>query len=154
MRLPGLIRKTSRRTFVLYPTIVGLEHLLSRRRLHPAWSPLLLWGYMQYRLSGNYRTRLGRGGPGLEVPPERIVEEGIYRFTRNPMYLGHLIFMTGLVGLTRSRLAALLLAVNVPWFNRRAQQDEERLHQLFGPEYVAYRDRVPRWLPGAWNRHT
>lgn len=148
MKPADLVTVTSKRTFVLYPALVALEQRLSRRRLHPAWIPLLLWGYLQFRLSGNYRTRFGGGGPGVAVPPERIVEDGIYRYTRNPMYLGHLIFMTGLTGLTRSPLAALVLAVNVPWFDRHARQDEQRLGELFGAEYVTYRDRVPRWLPG------
>ena len=33
---------------------------------------------------------------GMDVPPQRIISQGPYRFTRNPMYLGHLIFMAGL----------------------------------------------------------
>ncbi len=58
--------------------------------------PLLAWGYLQYRLAGRFRTAHGGGGPGINVPPTRIVTEGIYRFTRNPMYLGHMIFFVGL----------------------------------------------------------
>jgi protein-S-isoprenylcysteine O-methyltransferase Ste14 len=57
---------------------------------------LLAWGYLQYHLGGVYRTHNGGGGPGVEIPPDKIVDTGIYGLTRNPMYLGHLIFMTGL----------------------------------------------------------
>jgi len=148
MKLRRLLSSTSKRTFVLYPGLVALEQGLRRRPLHLAWAPLLPWGYLQYRLSGNYRTRKGGGGPGIAVPPERIVDSGLYGYTRNPMYLGHLIFLTGLTGLTRSPMAAFLLAVNLPWFDRHARQDEERLLHLFGADYASYRDRVPRWLPG------
>jgi protein-S-isoprenylcysteine O-methyltransferase Ste14 len=64
------------------------------------------------------------------------------------MYLGHLVFLAGLALTTRSPIAAGALAINVPWFDRHAQRDEERLTELFGEAYTAYRDRVPRWLPG------
>lgn len=146
-KVTQLLTRTPRRTFVVYPLLVGVEQLLTGRRLRPLWSVLLVWGYLQYRLAGNYRTAHGGGGPGITIPPERIVTTGLYRCTRNPMYLGHLIFLAGLTGMTRSPLAAGLLAGNAWWFDRRASGDEEGLVQLFGDEYRAYRDRVPRWLP-------
>ena len=70
------LKSTSRRTFVLYPVLVVVLELIIRRgnlQFQPLGLPLLLWGYLQYRLVGNYRLRLGGGGPGLEVPPDRIV---------------------------------------------------------------------------------
>ena len=43
---------------------------------------------------------------------------------------------------------ALLFLVHVPWFHRRALEDEAQLKSLFGPEYEAYAARVKRWIPG------
>jgi len=37
-------------------------------------------GILQYRLIGNYRSREGGGGPGLSIPPQRLVTGGPYRF--------------------------------------------------------------------------
>lgn len=110
--------------------------------------PLLAWGYLQYRIVGNYRLRLGGGGPGLSVPPERIVEEGPYRWVRNPMYLGHLIFFTGLALALQSWIAAAVLVFHVVWFDRRVREDERHLAELFGDEYRSYCRRVKRWIPG------
>ena len=138
---------TSTRTFVVWPACVALEQAVVRRRLHRRWLVLLAWGYLQYRLAGSYRTRRGGGGPGMSVPPERIVTSGIYAYTRNPMYLGHLIFLAGLALATRSPLAAALFAGHIPWFNARAREDEEVLSARFGRPYERYRRRVPRWLP-------
>ena len=50
-----MIRSTSFRTFVLYPLIViGWELLLhdGSLRIEPWFLPLLVWGYLQYRLIG------------------------------------------------------------------------------------------------------
>jgi protein-S-isoprenylcysteine O-methyltransferase Ste14 len=106
---------------------------------------LLLWGYAQYRWSGLYRTRHGGGGPGLDNPPQRLVTTGIYRYTRNPMYTGHLIFMAGLAVTFQSAAALALLAFHVWWFNRRIADDETHVRALFGTEYDAYARLVKRW---------
>lgn len=84
----------------------------------------------------------------MDVPPERIVEHGPYRYVRNPMYLGHLIFMLGLALTFRSWLAVALLVFHVAWFNRRVIEDEARLEAQFGSVYLDYKARVKRWIPG------
>ena len=150
-RVRRWFKSTSKRTFVVYPVAVIAFELGLRRgalSVHPAGAILLLWGYLQYRLVGMYRVRNGGGGPGLEVPPDRIVAQGPYRYTRNPMYLGHLIFMLGLAVTFSSWLAAALLAFHAVWFHRRVLHDEARLESRFGAPYLAYKARVKRWIPG------
>lgn len=146
-------KSTSNRTFIVYPLLVfAIEFALQGGvpAVVPWALPLLVWGYLQYRLVGNYRLRLGKGGPGVDVPPERIVEQGPYRFVRNPMYLGHLVFILGLALALRSWPAAALFAFHVFWFNRRVLADEARLESLFGAAYLDYKSRVKRWIPGVY----
>ena len=135
---------------MLYPVVLGLFELAIQRG-HLAinwWSvPLLVWGYLQYRLTGRYRRRLGGGGPGTAVPPLRLVVTGPYRYTRNPMYLGHLIFLLGLALTLRSWAGLALFFIQAIWFQRRVAQDEVRLRELFGPDYADYRRHVRRWIP-------
>jgi protein-S-isoprenylcysteine O-methyltransferase Ste14 len=145
------LASTPTRTFVIYPLcVIAFELALHGRHLgFVPWGTLLLvWGYVQYRLVGNYRRRLGGGGPGVSVPPQRIVAQGPYRYVRNPMYLGHLIFLAGLAVTLWSALAAGLFVVNVVWFHRRVLDDEARLRKTFGDQYVDYQARVKRWIPG------
>ena len=145
------LKSTSRRTFIVYPLcIIAVELLLRRGDLKLiVWGlPLLAWGYAQYRLSGQYRTAQGGGGPGIDIPPERIVDSGIYAYTRNPMYLGHLIFMLGLAITFDSLPAVALLIFHVFWFQRRVMEDEDHLQALFGEAYLDYMLRVKRWIPG------
>jgi protein-S-isoprenylcysteine O-methyltransferase Ste14 len=145
------VGSTPNRTFLLYPVLLLLLELAIRRgdiALNFWGAPLLVWGYLQYRLTGYYRRRLGGGGPGTAIPPDRLVGTGLYRFMRNPMYLGHLIFLLGLVILLRSWAGCALFAIQAVWFHGRVLEDEARLSQLFGQSYVEYARRVPRWIPG------
>jgi protein-S-isoprenylcysteine O-methyltransferase Ste14 len=142
---------TSNRTFVVWPIALfaaeaALQQGLPRIQL---WAlSLLAWGYLQYRLVGNTRLSEGGGGPGISIPPERLVTGGPYRFCRNPMYLGQLIFFAGLAFALDSWLAAALFVFHAVWFDRRVRDDEARLSALFGEPYREYLARVKRWIPG------
>lgn len=145
------LKSTSNRTFIVWPVVVFAAEAALQQGV-PAihwWAlPLLAWGYLQYRWVGTYRTRLGGGGPGLSNPPDRIVEAGPYRWTRNPMYLGHLIFLAGLAAVLGSWIGAAVFAFHVAWFQRRVREDERHLAERFGEAYRDYRARVKRWIPG------
>jgi protein-S-isoprenylcysteine O-methyltransferase Ste14 len=143
--------RTPVQTFVLAPLLVIAVELTlhgGKLVLVPWGLPLLAWGYAQYLFVGRYRVRLGGGGPGINVPPQRILAVGPYRFVRNPMYLGHLIFMLGLALTFWSIFALILFAARAVWFHLRVRDDEVRLQHMFGAEYVAYCARVKRWIPG------
>ena len=149
MRLGG----TSFRTFVFYPLlVVAFELWLNDGRLRlEAWAlPLLAWGYLQYRLAGRYRLRLGGGGPGMETPPERLVTSGPFALCRNPMYLGHLIFLAGLAFSLRSWLGAALALAAAVSLQLRVRRDERRLGERFGEPYLQYCSRVKRWIPAVF----
>lgn len=146
------LKGTSNRTFVLWPlALLAWRALWDGGWPHVnAWGlPLLACGYAQYKLVGRLRTERGGGGPGMSRPPERLVTDGPYRFVRNPMYLGHLVFFLGLA-IVFSGVAWVLFAGHLVWFDRRAREDEAHLRAQFGHEYDLYRARVKRWLPGVY----
>ena len=137
-------------SFILCPlAVVAFELAWNGGRLVfvPWGLPLMAWGYLQYKLVGRYRGPRAGGGPGMETMPASILQQGPYRFTRNPMYLGHLIFLTGLAITFWSWFAVLILAARAIWFHRRVMFDERRLVASFGAEYDGYRARVKRWIP-------
>ena len=160
MKQPGPIAglrrwlgSTSNRTFIICPiALFAIEAAIQQAmpRIHPWALPLLAWGYLQYRLAGNFRTREGGGGPGISKPPERIVATGPYRWTRNPMYLGHLVFLLGLALTLGSWIGAAVLLLHGVWFDRRVREDEGRLAGMFGGPYREYCLRVKRWIPGVY----
>lgn len=144
------VNSTSRRTFLVLPILVVLAEATIQGdvpAVTPWGIPLMAWGYLQFRLGGNFRSRRGGGGPGIDVPPERIVDTGIYAYIRNPMYLGHMIFLAGLAITLRSWIVVGLLAVHAVWFERRVREDEARLEELFGEAYRDYLARTRRWIP-------
>jgi protein-S-isoprenylcysteine O-methyltransferase Ste14 len=145
------LTRTPVQTFVLCPLLVVAFEFVrqgDRPAVVAAGLALLAWGYLQYLMVGRLRSRFGGGGPGLGTPPDRIVESGPYRYVRNPMYLGHLIFMLGLAVTFASWFALMLFAVRAVWFHRRVLEDEARLQGMFGAPYLDYQRRVKRWIPG------
>ena len=152
--MQGILRwlgRTPVQTFILCPAaVIAAEAALQGGRpVLVLWGlPLLLWGYLQYLYVGRYRHPRAGGTSGMDVPPDRIVDSGPYRYTRNPMYMGHLIFLTGLAITFWSWIAVLILLARGIWFHRRVLHDEHRLQALFGQQYADYCRRVKRWIPG------
>jgi len=88
---------------------------------------------------------------GTQVIPFRevstLVTDGVYRYSRNPMYLGMVAVLLG-CGVTVGALSALpvpvIFAVIVE--ARFIRPEERMLRELFPQEYPAYCARVRRWL--------
>jgi protein-S-isoprenylcysteine O-methyltransferase Ste14 len=108
----------------------------------------MLWGYLQYRLCGLFRIKHGGGGPGLETPPQRLVATGPYAYTRNPMYLGHIIYLIGLSLTLQSWFATAITIAVALWFHARVRGDERKLAEQLGQPYIEYTESVKRWVPG------
>jgi protein-S-isoprenylcysteine O-methyltransferase Ste14 len=147
------LSRTPIRTFVVYPAVALVWELAIERSEFQAnlwFIPLMIWGYLQYRLCGRYRIRVGGGGPGLETPPDRLVSTGPYALTRNPMYLGHIIFLIGLTLTLKSWLAAMITIGTAIWFHLRVIGDEKKLVPRLGQPYVNYLATVKRWIPGVF----
>jgi protein-S-isoprenylcysteine O-methyltransferase Ste14 len=84
------------------------------------------------------------------VHPEKataVVESGIYRFTRNPMYLGMLLTLIAWTGFLANPVTLAGPVLFVLAMNRFQIGPEERaLAQLFGDSYRVYLGRVRRWI--------
>jgi len=149
-RVIRYFNSTSRRTFILLPlALITIEAAIRRDwpPFDPLGLPLLVWGYLQCRMSAAYRNSLGGGGPGRDVPPHTIVDTGIYRFVRNPMYLGNIIFVAGLAIVLHSWVTLAVLAALMVWYEIRVREDEANLAQIFGEVYTSYLSRTRRWIP-------
>ncbi|MBI3132336.1 MAG: isoprenylcysteine carboxylmethyltransferase family protein [Acidobacteria bacterium] len=78
---------------------------------------------------------------------QQVVRSGIYRFTRNPMYLGMTLLLLGWAAYLAHPLALLVLPGFMAYLDRFQIRPEERaLGAKFGEPYQAYLREVRRWL--------
>ncbi|MDF1577797.1 MAG: isoprenylcysteine carboxylmethyltransferase family protein [Desulfobulbales bacterium] len=76
-----------------------------------------------------------------------LVVSGVYRYSRNPMYLAVLLILLGLAMLFGSLAAFLPIPLFVLSINRlQIEPEEEALEAVFGEGYRQYRKKVGRWL--------
>ncbi len=80
-------------------------------------------------------------------PTTTLIVEGPYRFTRNPIYLGITLLYTG-IAILANTLWPILLLPGVLFVMTRGviEREEAYLEQKFGPQYLAYKAKVRRWL--------
>ena len=92
----------------------------------------------------------GRGTPAPFDPPRRLVVAGLYRFVRNPMYVGMGIFLVGealLLPAVRREMLIMLAVCAAAVQVFILAYEEPTLRRLFGEDYVRYCRNVRRWLP-------
>ena len=86
----------------------------------------------------------------LPMRPEKssaLVTGGIYRYSRNPMYLSMAVFLLGVGILFGDGLALLVLPLFALYMTRFQIIPEERaLERLFGAAYLDYKQRTRRWI--------
>lgn len=82
--------------------------------------------------------------------PERsssLVTSGVYRVTRNPMYLGFALALTGWAVWLGNAVALIGPAAFVLWMNRiQIPFEEAAMESRFGAAFDAYRRRTRRWI--------
>lgn len=79
--------------------------------------------------------------------PNKLVTEGIYRVTRNPMYLGMLLILSGfpliidtIIGLICPLIFFLLMdRIVIP-------KEEKVIEGVFGEDYLQYKSKIRRWI--------
>jgi protein-S-isoprenylcysteine O-methyltransferase Ste14 len=102
-----------------------------------------------FLLAGVYEFQKAKTtvNPTTPAAASAIVTSGVYRISRNPMYVGFLLALTGWAIFLSHPLSFLLLPVFVAYMNRFQISPEERaLSAKFGDEYKTYKQAVRRWL--------
>lgn len=90
----------------------------------------------------------GRATPAPIDPPKKLVIRGLYRYTRNPMYLGVITVILGWALMHGSvTLVVYAICVGTCFHLFIVLYEERRLRQQFGNDYENYCARVSRWLP-------
>src|SRR5262249_6696719 len=127
-----------------------------RLRLPASWSiaqlaalvPLGLGAAIYLRCVWEFATR-GRGIPAPIDHPKELVVTGLYRYVRNPMYLGALLFLLGEALFLQYRDFLLYTLGWLAFVHLNVLLYEEpNLKRKFGRSYEKYTQAVGRWAPG------
>lgn len=90
----------------------------------------------------------GKGTPAPIDPPRHLVIKGLYRLTRNPMYVGVLLVLFGEILFFESTVLIIYLFLVWLLFHLFVIfYEEPTLKDKFGSAYIQYMESVPRWLP-------
>jgi protein-S-isoprenylcysteine O-methyltransferase Ste14 len=116
--------------------------------LRPAAGAVLLFGALgllviaQLHLGASWRIGIEEGArPGL-------ITGGLYRYSRNPIFLALLLFLVGYTLLLPTPWSALMLAGAYVGVRQQINTEESYLDRTYGAEYREYARRVGRLLPG------
>ncbi|MHA2211349.1 MAG: methyltransferase family protein [Candidatus Thorarchaeota archaeon] len=144
--------------FLLLPLMVALPHFefiyLTMTMLLGVISIVSLVGNIILLLGSAVllasRVQIGQyGGPRITVEDDHaLVTTGMYRYIRNPQYLGFLLLLFGYAFSLGSILVASLIVIGLfAIFRSRIMLEEGLLLDAFGDEYRVYKERTWRLVP-------
>ena len=143
LAVPGIVAGAAP---YLLDAILGDRELVIGPLRYAGWI-LVTAGIAGYVWCARDFVRIGRGTPAPIDAPQELVIQGLYRWSRNPMYVSVLLVVFGQAMILES-LAVVAYGI-VLWaaFHTFVRWYEEpRLTRQFGGLYERYRAAVPRWL--------
>jgi protein-S-isoprenylcysteine O-methyltransferase Ste14 len=125
----------------------------------PRWQQFAAWfliaaGLVPLLESTMRFVRIGKGTLVPTAATEHLVVTGLYRYVRNPMYVGVTTTLAAEAALLRSRNLAIELVIALIAIHLFVcLYEEPTLVRRYGHEYAEYKRNVPRWLPRLrpWN---
>ena len=79
--------------------------------------------------------------------PPRVIRTGVFSYSRHPIYLAALLLYLGFSLTTLSLISLGFLVVIFVFYDYLATFEEKQLEEKFGPEYLSYKKKTPKWLP-------
>jgi protein-S-isoprenylcysteine O-methyltransferase Ste14 len=108
----------------------------------------LLVGLILVTVTTFHFAKFGEGSAAPWDPPSKLVVEGFYQYTRNPMVLGVLFTVLGeAIIFTSGPLVMLFLVLWIGNHILFVKGEEPELNKKFGVQYELYMKNVPRWIP-------
>jgi len=80
-------------------------------------------------------------------PSNALITGGILNHVRNPMYLGVLLIYVAFLFLSISLISLGFFIIVALIYNKMVNYEEKVLEELFGDEWLAYKKKVPKWIP-------
>ena len=108
---------------------------------------LMMAGATTFVYCSKLFLRVGKGTPVPTDPPTKLVVSGLYLYSRNPIYIGYVVFLCGESFFLGQ--AVLLLYAAATFLGAHVAVvllEEPPLRMKFGDAYLEYAKQVPRWF--------
>ncbi|MFX0105965.1 MAG: methyltransferase family protein [Candidatus Hodarchaeota archaeon] len=85
--------------------------------------------------------------------PNSLITNGILAYVRNPMYFGILLIYVSFILLSISLISIGFFAIVFLVYNRMVKFEEKILENMFGKQYLEYRNKVPKFIPNPFKKY-
>lgn len=107
---------------------------------------LFVLGWMPNILIGMYFRKIGNSIPAKNMP-KKLVTSGLFKFSRNPIYLGMVIALFGEAVFLGSLVTFILPILFIILINKTSIPiEEENMKKRFSKKYLEYKKKVRRWI--------
>lgn len=103
------------------------------------FSLIIVW-LAQSNMKGSWRIGID------EINKTKLITEGLYSYSRNPIFLGIVIANVGLFLVMPNAFTLLIVSLSTISINTQVRLEEEFLDKKFGKEYINYKNNVSRWI--------
>ncbi len=142
--IPGLSLVISKKIddIVILPQILPYPfNVLAGALLFASGMILFLWIVIIF-------FRIGKGTPSPLIPTQKLVTNGPFAYSRNPMVTGVIIYVIGLCVILNSlSFIGIVLVIPLSYLVYLKLFEEKELEARFGKEYIRYKKRVPFLIP-------
>jgi protein-S-isoprenylcysteine O-methyltransferase Ste14 len=88
----------------------------------------------------------------ITKPPDQIITQGVYRFSRHPMYLATFLICLGSGMASGSWIFIILCIIMIFCFHKEALVEEKVCLEKYGDVYQEYQNQIPRWIGLPWRK--
>ncbi len=85
-------------------------------------------------------------GDYVKAPKDKVITQGIYRFSRNPIYIGTYLISISTILMTLSWILIISLILSVISMHFIILLEENYLAKKYGNDYLEYKQKVPRYI--------
>ena len=82
-----------------------------------------------------------------------VIREGVFRFSRHPIYFGEMLLYLGLLIISMSLAGLAVWIIIIGFLHYNSRYEEKLLLARFGEEYRRYMQEVPMYFPRIFKRH-
>lgn len=86
-------------------------------------------------------------GEDHDTASNELITTGILGHVRNPMYLGIMLIYVSFIMLSMSILSMIIFIFVFLVYNKMADFEAGILEEMFGNDYLVYKNNVPKWIP-------